>query len=211
VSRLKEGAFFGEIALLTNFTRTTTVEATAETTVIEISREVVSDMIEEHPGVLKVLLRFFRYRLIDTLIETSELFAPFSSEEREKLACHFTFLEADPGTHFIQEGKPSDGLYILLSGQLEVSQGDRAGQLPPLDLGDLFGAASLLGGGKSPFSVRAKSKTWLLKLERETFRKVIMTHPQVLAFVSDLVERRFKEQADTPALAKSSDTRLPLI
>lgn len=188
VTHLEEGAFFGEIALLTNHKRTATVEATIGSVVIEISREIVSDLIEEHPSVLKVLLRFFRYRLISSLMETSDLFAPFSQEEREKLAFHFDFIEADEGTVFVRQDEEADGLYILLTGELDTYRAQ--GQAVPLKPGDLFGATSLLSDEHNHATVRAASRCWLLKLRRDTFRKVIMTHPQVLAFLTDLVARR---------------------
>ena len=35
-------------------------------------------------------------------------------------------------------------------------------------------------------TVCASSKCWLLKLDRQAFRQVIMTHPQVLAFLTEL-------------------------
>ncbi len=188
LTRLTEGAFFGEIAILTKYPRTTTVEAATSTTVLEISRTVVSEIVESYPPVLKVLLRFFRDRLIDTLVETSSLFAPFSKEERESLAKRFAFIEVAPGTELLSEGKMVQGLYILLSGDLSVSSA-RSGQresLLTLKPGDMFGAAGMLSSKPSSMTISTSSKSWLLKLDRITFQEVIMTHPQVLAYVSEL-------------------------
>jgi CRP-like cAMP-binding protein len=189
VTKMEEGAFFGEIALLTHHKRTATVEvSSAEATVIEISREVVGDLIEEHPGVLKVLLRFFRYRLINSLIETSDLFAPFTQEEREKLAFHFAFIEAAKGTTLIRQGQEADALYVLLTGTLETSREE--GEALSVRPGGLFGATSMLTDDNDHATVCAASKCWLLKLDRKAFRQVIMTHPQVLAFLTGLVDQR---------------------
>lgn len=185
LNRLQEGAFFGEIAVITRSTRTSTVEATGDATVLEISTEVVGELIDEHPAVLKVLLKFFRDRLVDTLIETSPLFTSFAKSDRAPLASRFSFLEADPGTEFLRVGEEADGLYILLSGEVEVAPG-----LCNLSPGDLFGETSLLSDEPAPYGVTAHSKCWVLKLERQTFREVIMTHPQVLAFVAEVAERR---------------------
>jgi CRP-like cAMP-binding protein len=43
-------------------------------------------------------------------------------------------------------------------------------------------------------SVRTETKCWLLKLGREAFREVIMTHPHVLAVVGEISARQ-REQA----------------
>jgi CRP-like cAMP-binding protein len=198
LTRLQEGAFFGEIAVITRFQRTSTVEAAGEATVLEISTEVIGGLIDEHPEVLKVLLKFFRDRLIDTLVETSELFAPYAKQDRKALARRFRFLEADPGTQFLTEGERADGLYILLSGDLD------AGAVGELGPGDLFGETSLLTDEGAPYSVTARTKCWVLKLERRIFREVIMTHPVVLAYVSDVADQRreqlqqLKEQGPPP-------------
>jgi CRP-like cAMP-binding protein len=187
LARLGEGAFFGEIAVITRFPRTSSVEAACETTVLEISTDVIGDVIDEYPEVLKVLLRFFRDRLINSLVETSELFAPFAREDRQALASRFVFLEADAGAVFLQQERRADGLYLLLCGEVTASYGSDNVRFGP---GELFGEAALLGEGGSPCTVAAETKCWLLKLDRMVFREVIMTHPQVLIYVSELADRR---------------------
>jgi len=200
LNRLKEGAFFGEIAVITSFTRTCTVEAASEATVLEISTEVIGDLIDEHPPVLKVLLKFFRDRLVNTLVETSPLFAPFARQDRETLASRFQFLEAEPGTKFLAAGEPADGLYILLCGRLAVDPG--VYQLKP---GDIFGETSLLTDQAAPYGVTSQTKCWVLKLDQTSFREVIMTHPQVLAYIAEISDSRRQLQNEHP------DSQLPLI
>jgi CRP-like cAMP-binding protein len=187
VRRLIEGAFFGEIALLTHLPRSATVEAIGPVTVLELSREVMADLINEHPRVLKVMLRFFRDRLISTLLETSEIFAPFAPDARRELLSRFTFLECEPGLALIHEGEPADGLYILLCGKLEARRdGAATGEL---DAGSVIGERSLLGGGPEEASVVGRTKCWALKLDQTAFREIIMTHPHILAYLSELESR----------------------
>jgi CRP-like cAMP-binding protein len=202
VGHLAEGAFFGEIGLLTQFRRTATVEAMTEVTLLEITRETMSDLVEAHPEVLKVLLRFFRHRLIDTLVATSDLFAPFAADERRVLASRFTFIEAEADTEILQESRPADGLYVLLCGVLEAIRrtGHDAGRVAVLGPGRVVGEASLLTGTPAEATVTTRSKCWLLRLERAVFQEVIMTHPQVLAFLADLADRATGEERQLPFL-----------
>ncbi|MFH1132654.1 MAG: cyclic nucleotide-binding domain-containing protein, partial [Pseudomonadota bacterium] len=164
------------------------------TTLLEISKELIATLINEHPNVLKVILRFFKDRLIDTLTRTSELFAPFASHERKELASNFAFIEAKADVVLLTEGEQPDGLYILLSGFLRVTQNEGGEQkrLDNLGPGALFGEMALLTGGPSTQTIQTKTKCWLLKLDRNRFNEVIMTHPQVLAFVGELAEKRRK-------------------
>jgi CRP-like cAMP-binding protein len=187
LTRLFEGEFFGEIALLTHRPRSATVEAQDEVTALELSRQVMGDLIEDHPEVLKVLLRFFRDRLVDSLIETSELFAPFANQERLALVSRFAFIEVEDAAVLLRRGQDADGLYILLAGKLMAELETGSAELGP---GSVAGKTSLLTGCPSSATIRAQGKCWLLKLDRRVFREVIMTHPHVLACLTELVDRR---------------------
>jgi len=102
----------------------------------------------------------------------------------------------------ITEGTPSDGLYVVLEGTLEV----RAGGLlvSELEEGDLFGEISLLTRGPATASVSSPSSGRVLHLSKPIFDEVILTHPQVLELISDLASRR--REALAPLLALPPET-----
>ena len=190
VARLAEGAFFGEIAILTRQPRSATIRAVADTRLIALDRDVIGEVVADSPEVLKVLLRFLRDRLLDTLVDTSRLFAPFSGPERQSLAARFRLLEAEPGAEIVTQGMKTPGLYILLAGRASVHLEDRV--IAELGPGDLFGEISLLTHGPAVASIRAGGRCHLLELPRADFFEVIMTHPQVLELVNELAEDRKK-------------------
>ncbi|MGZ3427575.1 MAG: cyclic nucleotide-binding domain-containing protein, partial [Polyangia bacterium] len=123
LASLGEGAFFGELALLTNFPRSATVVAVAPTQLLEISRELVSEIVRRSPEVLKTLLRFFRDRLLDRMFGASALFSSFSPEEARALSDRFVFLELEPRMRVITEGERAPGLFLLLCGEARVTRG----------------------------------------------------------------------------------------
>lgn len=183
LGRLKEGAFFGEMALVTDLKRTANVKAITECTLLKVTREVMADLVTLHPPVLKALLGFFRNRLIENLMETHEMFAPFNKQERRELMQRFSFVEARRGCVLVKEGEMADGLYLMVCGEVDVNKGEKVVQ--ELGPGDLFGKTSLLNAEPSANTVRTASKCWLLKLGQDIFRELIMTHPHVLALVSE--------------------------
>ena len=176
-----EGTFFGEYALLTNLRHTATVEAMDECTVLSVSRKVMRALVDEHPPVLKVLLSFFRQRLIQNLAAHHPLFKPFSASERQGLVKLFHFLEAPPNRVLVREGQRPDGLYLLVCGQATVHREGAASS--DLRMGEMFCKTALLSRTVSSNTVRTASKCWLLWMPREQFAEVIMTHPHVLATV----------------------------
>ena len=66
------------------------------------------------------------------------LFSSLRSSCIDEVLQHAAIVEMDAGDHLVSEGKPSDGLYILLKGKLSITRRDR--QLAVLDRpGDLIG------------------------------------------------------------------------
>ena len=51
----------------------------------------------------------------------------------------------------------------------------------------------------------SQTKCWVLKLDHASFREVIMTHPQVLAYIAEISDSRRQLQDEHP------DSQLPLI
>lgn len=188
LARLGEGAFFGEIALVTEQPRNATVVAGVPTDLLAVDRVAVMALIHTAPGALKVLLAFLRERLVQTLVETSALFSRFAPEQRPGLTARFRFLDVAKGTALIEQGKRAVGLFILLAGRAEAS---RDGQLlATLAPGDVCGEMSLVTRDVAVASVHARTRCFVLELPRGDFQDVIMTHPQLLEHVDQLAEQR---------------------
>jgi CRP-like cAMP-binding protein len=190
LARLGPGAFVGEVALVTDLPRSASVRAGAPAELLAIDRDVVRDLVAEHPQVLGVLLRFVRDRLVDRVTHTAELFGSFSEPERKALSARFELVEVDPGTPLIVQGTRADGLYIVLAGRAEVWRDGEPEAVAALGPGEVFGEMSLLGNTGATAHVRAASRVLALRMPARTFQEVIMTHPQVLAYVGELAERR---------------------
>jgi len=197
LARLGPSAFFGEIALITNLPRSATIRAITPVELLAIDREVIRDAAADHPEIITVLLRFVRDRLIDRITRTSELFRPFTEGERRALSSKFELVEVVPDAVLITQGERADGLYLVVSGKVEVWR-DGEPALARLGTGDVFGELSLLAGGGSVANVRSVTRVLALRMPATTFREVIMTHPQVLAYLGELAERRSpKAQAES--------------
>jgi CRP-like cAMP-binding protein len=80
----------------------------------------------------------------------------------------------------------------VLHGAVQVStrreQGDV--QLARLAEGEIFGEMSLLTRKPATATVTSSGNALLLRLPRENFQELVVTHPQILELVSELTDRR---------------------
>lgn len=182
LARLDEGEFFGEIGLLSDQPRQASVSASQYCRLLCLDRRIVSDLIEQHPTFLSLLLQFLRERLVESLMLTSPLFAPFGEAHRRQLIEQFEFLEVEADCALVEKGQIPIGFYILLAGQAFLHNRNHIVRLGP---GDTFGGNSLVAGCTSEISVRTVTKSYALCLPADTFREVILTHPTVLEYVSN--------------------------
>lgn len=203
LARLGAGAFFGEIALVTELPRSATVRAATRVDLLAIDRDVVREAIAEQPRVVDVLLAFVRTRLVDGVTRTSELFRPFTAVDRAALSARFELLEVAVGATLVEHGARADGLYVMLAGRCEVTRDGRT--LAALGSGDVFGEMSLLSGTGAIAAVVAASRVLALRMPAATFREVMMTHPQLLAHLSELADARALEFEAALAAADGDD------
>jgi CRP-like cAMP-binding protein/tetratricopeptide (TPR) repeat protein len=199
LATLRAGAFFGEMALLTNATRSADVRAMTRIDLLEISRAAIRELIEQDNRILKLMMRFFRARLVGNLLATSSLFESFSREEKRAVIKRFRLREVHPGHLVVKKGEPAAGLYMVLVGRLQVFVGGAISDpkvLGTLGPGDVFGEMSLLDDTGAMANIRTQGRSWVLLLPREEFRELSEEHPEMreqLQAVAD--QRRVENQA----------------
>jgi CRP-like cAMP-binding protein len=192
LARLGEGAIFGELALVAAQPRLATVEVQGEADVLEMGTEALRAAAAELEQVAEALNRFTRDRLLKNLLATSPLFRPFSPQQRLDLARRFTGHDVAAATDLIREGDAGRGLYVVLSGEVEVSKGEEPFEqtLATLRAGEVFGEIALLRGTPATATVRAARPSSVLFLGREYFDRLIAALPEMRAFFENLTEER---------------------
>lgn len=191
LATLEGGACFGEMALLSGAARTASVEGASEDTqLLELSAPVLAELSRSYPLVAQALKKFCRQRLLTNVMNTSALFQPFNRKDRRTLVERFRARDVEREEVIIRDGDQTDGLYVVLSGEVEVSKDGHL--LTRLKEGDLFGEISLLQKTPATATVTASRHTTLLRLPRADFDALISSHPQILVLVSELSDERLR-------------------
>jgi CRP-like cAMP-binding protein len=81
----------------------------------------------------------------------------------------------------VEQGKATEGLYLILTGAVDVSIVAKGRELEVGRLGDgsYFGELSLLRGGVASATVRARGTTELAHLPAGDFYEIMAAHPAV--------------------------------
>jgi CRP-like cAMP-binding protein len=192
LGRLGEGDFFGEMALLSGAPRSATVAAEDACEVLELRADVLADIARRHPHLAESLRRFYRQRLLANAMTVSPIFRPFGRGDRKLIMARFRAREVRAGDVVVREGEPSDGLYVVLEGEIDVVKRTAGGKatVGRLREGDVFGEMSCLRKAPASASVVVARGGTLLRLPRGDFDWLVVTYPQVLERVSELSEER---------------------
>lgn len=113
---------------------------------------------------------------------TSSLFRVISPDERAQVVQSFVRERFEAGQPVVLEGSPGNTFYVLLVGQVEVTQLSDQGEdvlLGVLSEGDYFGEMSLVSGEASGATVRTTRVTEVLRLSSSSFYALAAAYPQV--------------------------------
>jgi len=193
LAKLGENAVFGEMALLSAQPRTATVECTSEVDLFEASRQSLAALADELGAVAEALHGFTRERLLGNLMATSALFKPFNRMQQRDLLRRFTSHDVAPGTIVINEGEQGRGLFVVLSGELDVSRRAADGTTVPLGglkTGDVFGEMSILRNARTTATVVATRAATVLFLAGEYVTRIVSGVPEIKSFLEALAEGR---------------------
>jgi len=193
LAQLGEHAVFGEMALLSAQPRSASVISLSEVDLFEVGRQALAQLADELGPVAEALHGFTRERLLGNLMATSPLFRPFSRMQQRDLLRRFTSHDVSPGTVVIHEGEQGRGLFVVLSGELEVSRKTADGQMVPLGglrTGDVFGEMAVLRNAATTATVVAQRPATVLFLAREYVARIVAAVPEIKNYLEGLAEHR---------------------
>ena len=124
------------------------------------------------------------------------LFSELSDDQLESISS-FTFNKSfDAGELIVVEGQTGNGLYVIVSGNVEVLKGD-VGENPQVlakrGAGDVFGEMALLGEWPRTASVRALDTVQCLGIDRWVFLSQLERQPKVTIRMLQILAQRLRD------------------
>ena len=115
-------------------------------------------------------------QLADSLA-TVHLFERCTKRDLRTIARHLEVVTVDAGTEICTEGEPGETFYLVLAGELTVTQtGRRTGTLGP---DDHFGELALLDPAPRSATITAMTDAELAALSVRMFKVILRDMPQI--------------------------------
>jgi hypothetical protein len=122
------------------------------------------------------------------LLQTIDLLQDARSAHLALLASIAEEVEADAGTVLIRQDEPTDALYVVVEGQVELD--GVAGQQLEADEGEAFGTWALIDEAPSLVTATVAEPSRLLRITRSEFYDLLADHPELaLGLLQGLARR----------------------
>lgn len=211
LARLGPGSIFGEMAIISRTPRSASVVAAVPVVLLEADRDAIEMAALAAPRVGEEVVEYCRRRMLSNLLHLSPILRRLDPVRRASLLRQFEMQFYDRGAVIIREEEASAGMYLIVSGEVEVSRREGAEPLvlARLGPGDVVGEISLVLRRPATASVVAVHPTTVLHLGGEKFLEVVRDHADLLAELYELAIRRETETMSILASeAESADTLL---
>jgi cAMP-dependent protein kinase regulator len=189
----REGDFFGEFSFFTDRKRYASIKTLTECEILEISRKDLDEVINAHPRVKEVLYNFFTQRVLDFFLALTPLFSSLSQTERREVLRRFCLRHLPEETLLFQRGDPPTSLYMVKSGEVEISTRNPLGQKVILDIqrsGDFFGELSLLLNRPCMTDAKTTRPSELLELTKADFEACLVQFPALQSTMQGISAKR---------------------
>ena len=176
IAELKNGDFFGEMALLGDHVRTATVKAKHASTLLRLSSKEIIKLALSDAELNHRLMQLKRERQarID-LVSKVTLLSDLPSGLLDLVAGKATEVKFKPDDPIIIEGEIDDSLYIIMQGCVSIL---KMGELiAELGIGDFFGETALLGDQVRTATVKTQDQCILLKLRGADITQIARDYP----------------------------------
>lgn len=193
LAELGPGSFFGEMSYYSKGPREATVTAREMGEVLEVSYQVLDELLVEFPKVERALRNFYKERVLKNLFRRSELFASLNEKEVDQICLKFDFVPCKKGQKIVSEGEAPDRFFVIQRGYFNVSRQGVSSPLAELTAGDFFGEYSLITGSPRSASVTAMEDGMLLSLSASGFKSLLQGRPQVIEKIREIAKVRIQD------------------
>lgn len=197
---LRQGEFFGEISLLADRRRSSTIRTVDDTILIETPRRTMLKIINSEATVKREVDERFTLNTLQTSLSIN-----IFGYEFKELAPKLEVMNFKKGEVICNEGDDADSFYVIRSGSVKISKkskDDIEYVVTYLPSGSYFGETSLIEDNiKRGATVSAANSTEVVRVLSSDFESLLNTRPELENRIKGEMEIR---NVETTALLQST-------
>lgn len=196
LARLRGGAVFGEMALLSRAPRAGSVVTLRPTIVVRIEKQALDRIAQTHPEIGTELGLHCRDRMVQNLLRTSDVLRVVPQKGLGALVERFRIVCFEQHDKLVVQDEFPTGIFLIASGEVAVVRREAAGGnlvIKTLAAGDVVGEVATLLRRKTSADVVAVHPTVTLFLPTQQLLELVRTNPAVLAELYLLAVQRDDE------------------
>ncbi|MBE2271041.1 MAG: cyclic nucleotide-binding domain-containing protein, partial [Anaerolinea sp.] len=195
INEHKAGMCIGEIALLTGQPRTASVYAHGRADVVQLSKSGLAHIANRYPDVVTNLTAAIlpRLQMAQLAHVLGHLFGTIEPGALKTLQSEMQWVTLNKGDCLFKQGDVGDGMYILVTGRLQIRFAEDDGServLGEVGIGETVGEMALLTGELRSASIYAVRESNVVKLPQHVFERLMEEYPKMMTQITRLLTRR---------------------
>jgi NTE family protein/lysophospholipid hydrolase len=178
---IEVGDLVGEIAVLYQRPRTSTVSAVTASTLFKISASTLDRLYGANPSAHAQILKAIARRLPSSYLASVPIFAGLQADALRELDLESGWVRLAGGQTLFRQGDAPDYLYVVVQGRLEVLVERDTGQpeiIDQLGCGACVGEMAILTGEPRTATVRAIRDSELVRFSKAELCRLLELHPR---------------------------------
>lgn len=193
IAKLKSGEIYGEFGALRRKSRYASVYTAEPSTIIRVELSAIQQVLEADSRFHARLETLLTERMLDSFFSSHPIFHALSEHERKELATTLPIQFYDHDVRIFAQGRKPQGVYLILSGEVEIRYTTRSGEERLLEIrrdNDLLGEVANKNGTEMAYSAVAASDTDMLMLDNRAMKVIHDRHPQTFKNLENYINKR---------------------
>ena len=206
IAQLGAGEIYGEFGALRKKSRYASVYTAESSVIVRVELSAIQQVLEADSEFHKRLEALLTQRMLSSFFFSHPVFHTLPDKERTELARTFPIHFYERNSRIFSQGKTPQGVYLILSGEVEVCYRTRSKEERLLEIrrdNDILGEVAIKNGTELAYSAIAVSNVDVLILDKAAMKVMHDQHPKSFetleAYINKRSERtvlRLKENMD---------------
>ena len=193
IAKLKSGEIYGEFGALRKKSRYASVYTAEPSTIIKVELSAIQQVLEADSKFHDRLEALMTHRMLDSFFSSHPVFHALPDRERNELSRTLSVQTYDRNVRIFTQGKPPTGVYLILSGEVEVRYTNKSKEERLVEIrrdNDLLGEVAIKNGTELAYSAVAASNVDILILDKSAMREMHNQHPETFKNLENYINKR---------------------